>query len=81
MTDQQPLLDRLAMAEDAAADRLGPDLPQGTQVIEADRRAAWSEAWVLQARWSAQGDDAIALAKATTHLARARELLQEVVNP
>ena len=75
----QLLLDKIATTEDRAIDGIGPSMPEGSRVLEADRRIVQAMAWTQLARQTATGDDAVCLARAFGHLKKAQDLIREAV--
>jgi hypothetical protein len=72
-------LDKIATVEDRAIDAIGPAMPEGSRILEADRRVVQAIGWIKLARQVTGPDDAVHLARAQTHLLRALDLIRETV--
>lgn len=75
----QLLLDRIATLEDRAVDEIGPTMPEGSRIMECDRRVVLAIAWLTLSRQVVDPADSIRLAKAHTHLLRSQELIRKAV--
>jgi len=75
----QLMLDRIATLEDRAVDEIGPSMPEGSRILECDRRIVLAIGWLHLSRQIVDPADSILLAKAHTHLLRAQELVREAV--